>query len=98
VRLTAFRIAPIVASLAVLLATTQAHAQANAVQPDRTTLIKYCDHIDSVSAPTLAGIRDRTDCWKRVQLEGLNTALVDQRTQCVEHISTGYPIQRHAQA
>jgi hypothetical protein len=27
----------------------------------------------------MAGIRDRTDCWKRVQLEGLNSALVESR-------------------
>lgn len=55
-------------------------ARAQAQQPsDRAALLKYCDHIDSISAPTIAGIRDRTDCWKRIQLEGLNSALVEER-------------------
>ncbi len=54
-------------------------AAARQPQTDRAALLKYCDHIDSVSSPTLAGIRDRTDCWKRVQLEGLNSALVEER-------------------
>lgn len=48
-------------------------------QQDRAAMMRYCDHIDSVSAPTLAGIRDRTDCWKRIQLEGLSNALVEDR-------------------
>ncbi len=43
--------------------------------------MRYCDHIDSVSAPTRDGISERTDCWKRIQLEGLGSALVDERYQ-----------------
>lgn len=42
-------------------------------------MMRYCDHVDSIAAPTLAGIRERTDCWKRVQLEGMGSALVDER-------------------
>ena len=55
-------------------------AEAKQVQ-DRATLMRYCDHIDSVSAPTLQGIRDRSDCWKRIQLEGLGSVLVEERYQ-----------------
>ena len=46
---------------------------------ERASLMRYCDHVDSVSAPTLDGIRERTDCWKRIQLEGMGNALVDER-------------------
>lgn len=46
---------------------------------DRAALMTYCDHIDSVSAPTMAGARERSDCWKRLQLEGLDNALVAER-------------------
>jgi hypothetical protein len=46
---------------------------------ERSTLMRYCDHVDSVSAPTIDGIRERTDCWKRIQLEGMGNALVDER-------------------
>ena len=66
----------VLATLAVFALAARAQAQ----QPsDRAALLKYCDHIDSISAPTIAGIRDRTDCWKRIQLEGLNSALVEER-------------------
>ncbi len=41
--------------------------------------MRYCDHVDSVSAPTLEGARERTDCWKRIQLEGIGNALVEER-------------------
>lgn len=48
-------------------------------QQERTTLMRYCDHVDSVSAPTVEGVRERTDCWKRIQLEGMGNALVEER-------------------
>ena len=83
--------APLFALCIALVQPAMAQAQASAITPratadakqvqDRATLMRYCDHIDSVSAPTLQGIRDRSDCWKRIQLEGLGSALVDERYQ-----------------
>ncbi len=61
-------------------AVPRATAEAKQAQ-DRATLMRYCDRIDSVSASTLQGIRDRSDCWKRIQLEGLGSALVEERYQ-----------------
>lgn len=46
---------------------------------ERATLIRYCDHVDSVASPALAGIQERTDCWKRIQLEGFGNAAVEER-------------------
>lgn len=46
---------------------------------ERATLFRYCDHIDSVALPVLAGVQERTDCWKRIQLEGFGDAIVDER-------------------
>jgi len=54
---------------------------APAAAQDRAALTRYCDHIDSVSAPTRDGISERTDCWKRIQLEGFGSALVEERYQ-----------------
>ena len=83
--------AQLLALYAALVLPSVAQTQAKVVAPrgtadakqgqDRATLMRYCDHIDSVSAPTLQGIRDRSDCWKRIQLEGLGSVLVDERYQ-----------------
>ncbi len=48
-------------------------------QQERASMLRYCNHLDSISVPTAAGIRDRTDCWKRIQLEGMGDALVESR-------------------
>lgn len=73
----------VVCAVALPLSYAAAHAQRTAASDARTqergTLMRYCDHVDSVTASTIAGIRDRTDCWKRIQLEGMGNALVDER-------------------
>ena len=48
-------------------------------QQERASMLRYCDHVDSAAAPTLTGARERTDCWKQVQLQGLGNALVEER-------------------
>jgi hypothetical protein len=48
-------------------------------QQERSSLMRYCNHVDSASASTLEGVRERTDCWKRIQLEGMGDALVEER-------------------
>ncbi|MEP6831807.1 MAG: FHA domain-containing protein [Gemmatimonas sp.] len=68
--------------LALLVAFAPLRAQSAGGQnrdSERATLIHYCDHVDSVASPALAGIQERTDCWKRIQLEGLGNAAVDER-------------------
>jgi hypothetical protein len=67
----------LVVSAIALACATQLSAQT--APSDRAALMTYCDHIDSVSAPTMVGARERTDCWKRLQLEGLDNALVAER-------------------
>ncbi|HEY4321208.1 MAG TPA: FHA domain-containing protein [Gemmatimonadales bacterium] len=43
------------------------------------TLLRYCQHLDSSSTRTLQTIRDRTDCWKRLQLQGVADSAVNER-------------------
>lgn len=57
----------------------RAPVQSAAREQERTSMLRYCSHVDSISASTATGIRERSDCWKRIQLEGMGNALVDER-------------------
>lgn len=52
----------------------QSAAQLN---QEKATLLHFCQQMDQTSAHTVQGIRDRTDCWKRMQLEGMDDSVVD---------------------
>ena len=44
-------------------------------------MIQFCQQVDLTAPPTVEGARDRTDCWKRLQLQGMGDALVDAKYQ-----------------
>jgi hypothetical protein len=52
-------------------------AAAAQLRQEKATLLHFCQQMDQSSAHTLQGIRDRTDCWKRMQLEGMGDSVVD---------------------
>ena len=76
---------PIRAALALLivpaaLAARQAqHPSGASAERDqeKATLLHFCQQMDQSSAHTVQGVRDRTDCWKRMQLEGMGDSVVD---------------------
>jgi FHA domain len=72
----------------VLFRPAPARAQDSAMQGDavaraaeRATLLRYCQRLDQSAPATIDGIRDRTDCWKRMQLEGMGDSLVNASYQ-----------------
>jgi hypothetical protein len=44
---------------------------------EKATLLHFCQQMDQSAAQTLQSIRDRTDCWKRMQLQGMSDSTVD---------------------
>lgn len=48
---------------------------------ERGKVIQFCQQVDLTAPATIEGARDRTDCWKRLQLEGMGDALVDAKYQ-----------------
>jgi hypothetical protein len=44
---------------------------------EKTTLLHFCQQMDQATGHTLQSIRDRTDCWKRMQLQGMGDSTVD---------------------
>ncbi len=60
-----------------------AGAQGAAAQRDveRNKVVQFCQQVDITAPPTIEGARDRTDCWKRLQLQGMGDALVDAKYQ-----------------
>jgi hypothetical protein len=48
---------------------------------ERETLMRFCLQTDSTAPQTVDGVRQRTDCWKRMQLQGMGDSLVDARFQ-----------------
>jgi hypothetical protein len=64
---------------AALTAQRPQHPAAADAQRDqeKATLLHFCQQMDQSSAHTVQGIRDRTDCWKRMQLEGMGDSVVD---------------------
>jgi hypothetical protein len=72
-------------ALVALLVATSAHAQdkkalaAAQAQRDseRAALLHFCQQVDQTAPATVQGATDRTDCWKRMQLEGMGGREVD---------------------
>jgi hypothetical protein len=54
----------------------QSGSDAQKVQ-EKATLLHFCQQMDRSGGQTLQSIRDRTDCWKRMQLQGMSDATVD---------------------
>jgi hypothetical protein len=54
----------------------QSGADAQKAQ-EKATLFRFCQQMDQSAAQTLQSIRDRTDCWKRMQLQGMGDSTVD---------------------
>jgi hypothetical protein len=48
---------------------------------ERGKVIQFCQQVDLTAPATIEGARDRTDCWKRLQLQGMGDALVDAKYQ-----------------
>jgi hypothetical protein len=48
---------------------------------ERNKVVQFCQQVDLTAPPTVQGARDRTDCWKRLQLQGMGDALVDAKYQ-----------------
>ncbi len=50
-------------------------------ESERASLLRFCLQTDSTAARTVEGVRLRTDCWKRMQLQGMGDSLVAARYQ-----------------
>ncbi len=74
-----------VALLAVsLLATSGAALSAQdpvVRETEKASLLRFCQQTDLGAPATVQGAKDRTDCWKRMQLEGMGDAVVDAKYQ-----------------
>ena len=46
-------------------------------EQEKTTLRHFCQQMDQSADHTMQSIRDRTDCWKRMQLQGMGDSTVD---------------------
>lgn len=72
-------------ALAVLPAALLAQADTGALSAqraqERDALFKFCTQTDLSAPATVAGAQDRTDCWKRMQLEGMSDPVVDAKYQ-----------------
>jgi hypothetical protein len=64
------------AKLAVALLITPVALAAQHGQ-ERAALLHACQLLDQSSDKSLQNIRDRTDCWKRMQLQGMGDSTVD---------------------
>jgi len=45
---------------------------------EKATLLRFCQQMDQTADHTVQSIRDRTDCWKRMQLQGMGDSTVDE--------------------
>jgi FHA domain-containing protein len=54
----------------------QSGADAQKAQ-EKATLLRFCQQMDQSAEQTVQSIRDRTDCWKRMQLQGMGDSTVD---------------------
>lgn len=79
-----------IALLLLLGGVTAAGAQDTAAPPaaadpavqreqEKAALLRFCQTTDMSAAATPAGTKERTDCWKRMQLEGMGDAVVDAK-------------------
>ena len=48
-------------------------------ETEKASLLRFCQQTDLGAAATVQGAKDRTDCWKRMQLEGMGDAVVDAK-------------------
>ena len=48
-------------------------------EQEKAALLRFCQTTDMSAAATVAGTKERTDCWKRMQLEGMGDAVVDAK-------------------
>lgn len=48
-------------------------------EADKAALLRFCQNVDLSAAATVQGTKDRTDCWKRMQVEGMGDALVEAK-------------------
>ncbi len=62
-------------------AAAQQPAKATRQNREKQILLQFCQDMDKHAAATIEGIRDRTDCWKRMQLEGMGDSTVNARYQ-----------------
>jgi hypothetical protein len=46
-------------------------------EQEKAALLHFCQQLDQSTDRTLQNIRDRTDCWKRMQLQGMEDSTVD---------------------
>ena len=60
---------------------SRVHAQQTQTAADRDrekgVLLRACQQLDLLGDRSMQSIRDRTDCWKRMQLQGMGDAAVD---------------------
>lgn len=50
-------------------------------ETEKVSLLRFCQQTDLGATATVQGAKDRTDCWKRMQLEGMGDAVVDAKYQ-----------------
>ncbi len=50
-------------------------------EQEKASLLRFCQQTDLGAPATVQGAKDRTDCWKRMQLEGMGDAVVDAKYQ-----------------
>ena len=50
-------------------------------ETEKASLLRFCQQTDLGAPATVQGAKDRTDCWKRMQLEGMGDAVVDAKYQ-----------------
>ncbi len=69
-------------ALVVLPAVVSAQAGSSGTRSqEKASLLHFCQQMDESRDSTLQSVRDRTDCWKRMQLQGMDDSLVDARYQ-----------------
>lgn len=73
-----FRRVSVMSRLVALLLLAPAALAAQRDQ-ERATLLHACQQLDLSPDKTLQSIRDRTDCWKRMQLQGMGDSTVAAR-------------------
>ncbi|MGH7584132.1 MAG: FHA domain-containing protein [Gemmatimonadales bacterium] len=70
----------VIAAAPAALAAQQPPAPAGTQQAqEKAALLRFCTQMDQSAEHTVQSIRDRTDCWKRMQVEGMGDSLVDAR-------------------
>jgi hypothetical protein len=50
-------------------------------QTEKDALLRFCQQTDLSAPASVQGAKDRSDCWKRMQLEGMSDPVVDAKYQ-----------------